>query len=173
LYAYCVGVPSSRKIEKRCYEDVAFRVITGNTQPDHTCISEFRRIHLAVLAALFVQVLKLCQKAGLVKLGHVALDGTKIKASASKHKAMSYDRMKKDEEELTKKVAELLAAAEAVDAAEEAEHGKGRRGDELPEDLRRAKDRLARIRELKAELEAEARQQAEAERAAQAEAVQV
>ena len=173
LYAYCVGVPSSRKIERRCYDDVAFRVMTGNTQPDHTCISEFRRIHLAVLAALFVQVLQLCKKAGLVKLGHVAIDGTKIKASASKHKAMSYERMNKDEEELTKKVAELLAAAESVDAAEDAEHGKDRRGDELPGDLRRATDRLARIRELKAELEAEAKEQAQAQRAAKAEAAQV
>src|SRR2546425_13093212 len=103
VYAYAIGVPSSRKIEKRYYEDVAFRVITGNTQPDHSCISEFRRIHLPSLAALFVQVLHLCQRAGLVKLGHVALDGTKVKANASKHKAMSYDRMKKDQEALTKK----------------------------------------------------------------------
>jgi hypothetical protein len=178
VYAYCVGVPSSRKIEKRCYEDVAFRVITGNTQPDHTCISEFRRIHLPSLAALFVQVLVLCQRAGMVKLGHVALDGTKIKANASKHKAMSYERMKKEQGELEKKVTEMLAAAAAIDAAEDAEHGKGRRGDELPEDLRRAQGRLARIKALKAELEAEARQQAEAERIAataevQAEAVRV
>ena len=173
LYAYCVGVPSSRKIEKRCYEDVAFRVITANTQPDHTCVSEFRRIHLSTLAQLFVQVLKLCEKAGLVKLGHVALDGTKMKASASKHKAMSYERMKQDQEALTRKVAELLSVAEAVDGVEDSEYGKNRRGDELPEDLRRAKDRLARIGQLRAELEAEARQQAEAERAAQAEEAQV
>lgn len=166
VYAYAVGVPSSRKIEKRCYEDVAFRLITGNTQPDHTCISEFRRIHLPSLAQLFVQVLGLCQKAGLVKLGHVALDGTKIKANASKHKAMSHDRMRKDEEALAKKVAELLAEAEATDQAEDAEHGKGKRGDELPEDLRRSKDRLAKIRAAKAELEAEARAQAEAAREA-------
>jgi len=173
LYAYCVGVPSSRKIEKRCYEDVPFRVITGNTQPDHTCISEFRRIHLDALTGLFVQVLKLCQRAGLVKLGHVSLDGTKIKASASKHKAMSYERMKLDEEALAKKVTELLKQAESVDAAEDAEHGKDRRGDELPEDLRRAKDRIARIRQLREELEAEARQQAEAGRAADTEDAQV
>jgi transposase len=166
VYAYCVGVPSSRKIEKRCYEDVAFRVITGNTQPDHTCVSEFRRIHLAALAALFVQVLMLCQRAGLVKLGHVALDGTKIKANASKHKAMSYERMKKEQEALEKKVAELLGEAASVDEAEDGMHGKGRRGDELPEDLRRAKERLERIKALKAELEGEARAQAEAERVA-------
>jgi transposase len=172
VYAYCVGVPSSRKIEKRCYEDVAFRVLTGNTQPDHTCISEFRRIHLPSLAALFVQILKLCQRAGLVKLGHVALDGTKMKASASKHKAMSYERMKKEQDALEKKVADLLAAAEAVDAAEDAEHGKGRRRDELPEDLRRAESRLAKIKALKAELEAEAREQAAAARAASTEDAQ-
>src|SRR5207302_7005083 len=115
LYGYCVGVPSSRKIKKRTHEDVAFRVIAGNTHPDHTCISEFRRIHLQALAELFLQVLRLCQKAGLVKLGHVALDGTKQKASASKHKAMSYERMQQREDELQAKVEELLRAAEAAD----------------------------------------------------------
>lgn len=161
LYAYCVGVPSSRKIERRTHEDIAFRVVCANTHPDHKCISEFRRIHLESLARLFVQVLKLCQRAGLVKLGHVALDGTKLKANASKHKAMSYERMKKEQEELEKKVAELLAAAEAADAAEDSAYGKDRRGDELPEQLRRAQDRLSRIQALKAELEAEAKAQAE------------
>ena len=164
LYSYCVGVPSSRKIEKRCVEDVAFRVIAGNTIPDHTCISEFRRIHLTALAGLFLQILQLCDRAGLVKLGHVALDGTKIKADASKHKAMSYERMKQQEDALTKKVQELLAQAEAIDSAEDAAHGKGVRGDELPEDLRRAEDRLKKIRALRRELEAEAKAQAAAER---------
>ncbi|MGH8322893.1 MAG: IS1182 family transposase [Steroidobacteraceae bacterium] len=173
LYAYCVGVPSSRKIEKRTQEDVAFRVLCANTHPDHKCISEFRRIHLATLASLFVQVLKLCAKAGLVKLGHVALDGTKIKANASKHKAMSYERMKKDEAALEQKVAELLRDAEAADAAEDTAFGKDRRGDELPEDLRRAKDRLGRIRALKAELEAEAKEQAVLARAQATEQAQV
>lgn len=168
LYAYCVGVPSSRKIERRTHEDVAFRVIAGNTHPDHTRISEFRRIHLSTLAGLFVQVLRLCQKMGMVKLGHVSLDGTKVKANASKHKAMSYDRMKKEEKRLEAEVASLLKAAEATDAAEDAEHGKGRRGDELPDDLRRRQDRLERIRRAKEELEAEAREQAE-ERVAQGE----
>jgi transposase len=162
LYAYCVGVPSSRKIEKRTHEDVAFRVIAGNTQPDHTCISEFRRIHLEALAKLFVQVLWLCQAAGLVKLGHVALDGSKVKANASKHKAMSYKRMKEEEDRLREKVAELLRAAEEADAAEDAAYGPGRRGDELPEELRRAESRRERIRQLRAELEAEARAQKEA-----------
>lgn len=157
LYAYCVGVPSSRKIERRTYEDVAFRVLTADQHPDHVRISEFRRIHLDALAGLFSQVLNLCQGAGLVKLGVVALDGTKVKANASKHKAMSYDRMKKDEEKLRAKVAELLQKAEGADTEEDARYGKDRRGDELPEDLRRAESRLARILQLKAELEAAAR----------------
>ncbi len=156
LYGYCVGVPSSRKIERRTYEDVAFRVIAGNTHPDHTCISEFRRIHLSALAELFIQVLRLCDKAGLVKLGHVALDGTKMKANASKHKAMSYERMKKDDEKLRHKVTELLRAAEQADAEEDAQYGKSRRGDELPDDLQRAESRRERIQQLMAELEAEA-----------------
>jgi transposase len=158
LYGYCVGVPSSRKIERKTYEDVAFRVISGGEHPDHTRISEFRRIHLDALAELFVQVLKLCQKAGLVKLGVVALDGTKVKANASKHKAMSYDRMQKEEQRLREKVTELLAAAEKADAAEDAEYGAGRKGDELPEELQRTQDRLKKIREAKAALEAEAKQ---------------
>ena len=162
VYAYCVGVPSSRRIEKRTHEDVAFRIIAGNQHPDHTTISEFRRIHLDALAALFVQVLRLCRKAGLVKLGHVALDGTKMKANASKHKAMSYQRMKEEEARLVAKVAELMAAAERADAEEDARYGKDRRGDELPEDLRHAKSRLKCVRQLKAELEAEAKAQAEA-----------
>jgi transposase len=167
LYAYCVGVPSSRKIEKRTHEDVAFRVIAGNTHPDHTRISEFRRIHLEGLAALFVQVLVLCQRAGLVKLGHVALDGTKMKANASKHKAMSYKRMKEEEEKLRVKVEELLRAAEQADTDEDAQYGKGRRGDELPKELQRAEGRRQRIAELKAALEAEAKAQKEAEQRAE------
>lgn len=162
LYAYSVGVPSSRKIERRCHEDIAFRVIAGNTQPDHTCISEFRRIHLEALAALYLQVLRLCQAAGLVKLGHVALDGTKQKASASKHKAMSYERMQQREDELQAKVEELLRAAEAADAEDDRLYGKGGRGDELPAELERAEGRRLRIRELRQKLEAEAKAQAKA-----------
>lgn len=157
LYAYAVGVPSSRKIEQRTYEDIAFRVIAADTHPDHTRISEFRRIHLEALAKLFVQVLQLCAKAKLVKLGHIAIDGTKMKANASKHKAMSYQRMKAEEAKLAAKVRELLAAAEAADTQEDDAYGRGVRGDDLPEDLRRAKDRLARIRKAKAALEAEAK----------------
>lgn len=166
LYGYCVGVPSSRKIERKTHEDVAFRVISGGEHPDHTRISEFRRVHLEALAELFVQVLKLCQKAGLVKLGAVALDGTKVKANASKHKAMSYDRMQADEQRLREKVAELLASAEKIDAAEDAEYGAGRKGDELPEELQRAQNRLKKIREAKAALEAEAKQGKAEEQAA-------
>lgn len=160
VYGYCVGVVSSRKIEKSTHESVAFRVIAGGEHPDHTRISEFRRVHLDALAELFFQVLALARKAHMVKLGNVALDGTKVKANASKHKAMSYDRMEKDAARLRQKVRELMAAAEAADAREDAEYGRNCKGDELPEDLRRAKTRLARIKQLKAELEAEAREQA-------------
>jgi transposase len=158
LYGYCVGVCSSRQIERRTYEDIAFRLLSGDEHPDHTCISEFRRIHLESLSALFVQVLRLCQKAGLVKLGHVSLDGTKMKANASKHKAMSYQRMKDEQARLSKLVEELLAKAEQTDRQEDATYGSGKRGDELPEELRRAKSRLVRIRKAKDELEAEAKQ---------------
>jgi len=161
VYGYCVGVVSSRKIERSTHESVAFRVIAGGEHPDHTRISEFRRVHLDDLAELFFQVLALAKKAHLVKLGNVALDGTKMKANASKHKAMSYDRMEKDAARLRQRVRELLAAAEAADTREDAEYGKGRSGNELPEELRRAETRLARIKQLKAELEAEARQQDE------------
>ena len=169
LYAYCVGVPSSRKIEQATYEVIPFRVIAGDQHPDHDTIAEFRKRHLAALAALFVQVLRLCQEAGLVTLGHVALDGTKMHANASKHKAMSYARMLKSEAELAEAVEALLREAEAVDAAEDAEHGKGRRGDELPEELRFKQSRLKKIREAKAALEAQAKAAAEAKRAERAE----
>jgi transposase len=157
LYAYCAGIISSRKIERKTQEDVAFRVLAANQSPDHSRISAFRRRHGVHFENLFVQVLKLCVKAGLVKLGHVALDGTKLKANASKHKAMSYERMQKEEERLREKVKALLAQAEAADAEEDARYGKGKRGDELPEELRRAETRLQRIREAKKALEAEAK----------------
>jgi|APDOM4702015248_1054824.scaffolds.fasta_scaffold25802_1 transposase len=160
LYGYCVGIPSSRKIERKTYEDVAFRVVAGGTHPDHSCIADFRARHREVFADLFKEVLQLCIKAKLVKLGHIALDGTKMKANASKHKAMSYDRMKKQERELAQKVEGILRAAEKADTEEDKRYGKDRRGDELPEDLRRAETRLARIRAAKAELEAEAKAQA-------------
>ncbi len=165
LYAYCVGVPSSRKIERATYESVPFRVLAANQHPDHDTICEFRRKHLAALGALFVQVLELCREAGLVKLGHVSLDGTKVRANASKHKAMSYGRMKKKRAELEAEVTELMARADAVDAEEDAKYGRGKRGDELPEELRFRETRLAKIREAMAALEAEAKAEAEAKRA--------
>lgn len=172
LYAYCIGKPSSRKIERATYEDVAFRVLTADQHPDHDSLAEFRKRHLAALAGLFVQVLRLCQTAGLVKLGHVALDGTKIKANASKHKAMSYARMSEAEAQLEREVQALLAQAEQVDAAEDAEYGRGRRGDEWPAELARRESRLVKIRQAKAVLEQQARdgaaQAAEVARAKQA-----
>jgi len=165
LYAYCKGVRSSRKIEEATYESVPFRMIAADQHPDHDTICEFRKRHLEALSDLCVQVLGICQKAGLVKLGHVSLDGTKVRANASKHKAMSYGRMKKKRAELEAEVKELMAKAEVVDAAEDATYGKGRRGDELPEELRFRKTRLAKIEEAMAALEAEAAADAEARRA--------
>jgi hypothetical protein len=172
LYAYCVGLPSSRKIEKACWEDAAFRVLTGNQQPDHSRISDFRRRHLDALAGLFVQVLRLCQKAGLVSLGQVALDGTKIRANASKHKAMSHERMLKSERQLEAEMRALLRKAEIIDAQEDGQVGKDKRGDELPEELQRRQSRLEWIRKAKAELEAEAAAGKARERQEQAEAAE-
>src|SRR5712692_5594390 len=162
LYAYCTGKPSSRRIERATYEEVPYRVLAGDQHPDHDSIAAFRQRHLRALARLFVQVLQLCAAAGLVKLGHVALDGTKIKANASKHKAMSYERMCAKELELEAEVARLLEQAQEVDAAEDQEYGKGRRGDELPPELARRESRLQKIREAKAALEAEAKDKAKA-----------
>jgi transposase len=156
LYAYCVGVPSSRKIEQATYDQVAFRFLSADQHPDHDTISEFRRRHLKALAGLFVDVFELCKKAGLVKLGHVSLDSTKVKANASKHKAMSYGRMEKKAVELQAEVDRLLRLAEETDAAEDARYGKGQRGDELPEELRHKKSRLRKIRSAMKALEAEA-----------------
>jgi len=166
LYAYCVGVPSSRKIEKRLCEDIAFRVLAANNTPDFRTISDFRKDHLKALSGLFLQVLKLCQKAGLVKLGHVAVDGTKIKANASKHKAMSYKRMKEEEARLEDEVAALMKKAEVVDEEEDCRYGKGKRGDELPKEMAFRESRLKKIREAKEALEAEAKREAEVAAAA-------
>lgn len=173
LYAYCIGIVSSRKIERACYEDLAFRVLTGNQQPDHSRISDFRLRNLEALSGLFLQILRLCQKAGMVSLGHVALDGTKVKANASKHKAMSHERMLKAEAQLEKEIAELLHQAETVDAQEDGKYGKGRLGSELPEELQRREERLEKIRQARLELEAETAAVAARERlekAAEAEA---
>ena len=156
LYAYSTGMPSSRKIEKATYEIVPYRVLSGGQHPDHDTICSFRQKHLPTLSRLFVQILALCKKAGLVKLGHVCLDSTKVKANASKHKAMSYGRMEEKADQLQAEVDRLLAEAEATDAAEDALYGEGNRGDELPKELRFRKSRLKKIREAKAELEAEA-----------------
>ncbi len=161
LYAYCIGVPSSRKIAGRLEEDIAFRVLAANNTPDFRTISDFRKEHLKGLAGLFLQVLKLCQKAGLVKLGHVALDGTKIKANASKHKAMSYKRMKEEEARLESEISELLKNAEVTDKEEDRRYGKNKRGDELPQELAFRESRLKKIREAREALEAEARQATE------------
>jgi transposase len=155
LYAYCVGIVSSRKIERACYEDLAFRVLTANQQPDHSRISEFRRRNLDALSDLFVQILRLCQKAGMVSLGHVALDGTKVQANASKHKAMSHERMLRAEKQLEKEINALMRMAEILDAQEDRRYGKGNRGSDLPDELRRRQDRLARIRQARKEMEAE------------------
>jgi transposase len=156
LYAYTQGVYASRRIARACEERLDMMAVTGLQRPDFRTINEFRRRHLAALADLFVQVLCLCRAAGLVKLGHVALDGTKIEANASKHKAMSYGRMQRAETALAAEVAGWLAQAEAADAAEDAEHGAEQRGDELPDWVAEKQARLERIRAAKAALEAEA-----------------
>ena len=161
LYGYCVGVASSRRIAQRLHEDIAFRVLAANNTPDFRTISDFRKDHLGALSGLFLQVLALCQRAGLVKLGHVALDGTKVRANASKHKAMSYRRMKEKEEQLAAEVAELLRRAQEVDEEEDRRYGQDQRGDELPEELAFREGRLEKIREAMAALEAEAQAAAE------------
>ena len=156
VYAYCVGVPSSRRIEKRLHEDIAFRVLAANNTPDFRTISDFRKDHLVALGGLFLKVLELCQQAGLAKLGHVSLDGTKMKANASKHKAMSYGRMKEKRVRLEAEVEELLKRAQQVDEEEDQRYGKDRRGDELPAELAFRESRLKKIREAQAALEEEA-----------------
>ena len=161
VYGYCVGVFSSRRLEKRLSEDMAFRVLAAGNEPDFRTISEFRRIHLKALEGLFVQVLQLALKLGAMKLGRVAIDGTKIKANASKHKAMSYERMLREEQRLREEVKQLLAEAEQTDKDEDKRYGRNRRGDELPAELGRREERLKRIAEAKKALDARARAEAE------------
>ena len=161
LYSYCTGVASSRRIARRLHEDIAFRVLAANNTPDFRTISDFRKDHLEALGGLFLQVLELCRQAGLVKLGHMALDCTKVRANASKHKAMSYGRMKEQEGQLTAEVAELLRRAGEVDDDEDRRYGRDKRGDELPEELAFRESRLRKIREAKAALEAKALAEAE------------
>jgi transposase len=157
FYAYCRGIFSSRKIMQACEERLTFRVIVGEDIPNWRTISDFRKLHIKELADLFVQILQLCQKAGLIKLGHIALDSTKVKANASRHKAMSYGRMKQEEKRLQQEIDQLLSSAESVDEQEDQRYGAERRGDELPDELARRKERLARIQDAKKALEAEAK----------------
>ena len=163
LYGYCVGVFSSRRIERRLVEDIAFRVLAAGNQPNFRTISDFRKIHLVTLEGLFEQVLKIALEAGAMKVGRVAVDGTKVKANASKHKAMSYDRMLEKEKQLKAEVKQLLAQAEAADAAEDQQYGKDRRGDELPAELQRRETRIKKIQEAKRAIEQRAHDKAAAE----------
>jgi transposase len=156
LYGYTTGVRSSRQLEASCQDVVAFRWLAAGAGPDFRSIARFRKRHLSALGHLFVQALALCQAAGMVKLGRVALDGTKLRANASRRKAMSYARMSEKEKILADEVSELLAQAEAIDQSEDVRFGKDSRGDELPEELRRRESRLAKIREAKQALEDEA-----------------
>jgi transposase len=165
LYGYSTGTYSSRKIQSKTFEDVAFRFLSADEHPDHSTLAEFRKRHLQALAELFTQAVQLCQKAGLVKLGHVAIDGTKLQGNASKHKAMSYGRMGEAETRLKDEIDALLKRAEDEDAAEDEKYGKGRSGDNLPAELARRESRLSKLQEAKQALEAEARQQAEEKKA--------
>jgi transposase len=158
IYAYSVGVFSSRKMARATYEDVPFRVLAGGEHPHFTTINQFRLDHRAALADLFVQVLRLCRRAGLVKLGHVSFDGSKVHANASKHKAMSYKRMQEEEKKLAAEVEALLKRADETDRQEDDRYGAGKTSEDLPAELRRREDRLSRIREAKAALEREAAQ---------------
>lgn len=162
VYGYCVGVYSARKMQRRLVEDVAFRVLAAGNQPDFRTISDFRKIHLQTLEGFFEQVLRITLEAGAMKLGRVALDGTKMKANASKHKAMSYERMKEQEQRIAEQVREMLAKAEATDAEEDERYGKDKTGDEMPEELQRRETRLRRIREAMKALEERAKAEAEA-----------
>ena len=162
LYGYCTGVYSSRKIAAACETDVAFRALCGGQFPDFRTVSDFRKNHLEVFAGLFIQVLGMCREAGLVKMGHLSLDGSKYQANASKHKAMSYQRIQETEPRLEAEIAELLRRSAEIDEAEDTEYGHDARGDELPEELRRREVRLAKMREAKVRLEERAERRARA-----------
>lgn len=162
VYAYCVGVFSSRKIQRRLVEDIAFRVLAAGNAPDFRTIADFRKMHLPALKGFFEQVLALARDLGTLRVGRVAIDGSKVKANASKHKAMSYGRMNDKRQQLRDEVQGLLAQAEAADAAEDAEYGADRRGDELPAELQRRESRLQRIREATRALKARAKEEAAA-----------
>lgn len=157
FYAYCRGIYSSRKIASAVFEEVAFVVLAAGNRPDFRTINEFRRRHIKTLPGIFAQILQFCEKAGIIGLKHVSLDGTKINANASKHKAMSYDRMKTEEQRLEKEIKKLLEKANHLDLKEDKQFGRDCRGDEIPDELARRETRLAKIREAKAALEAEAK----------------
>jgi hypothetical protein len=163
VYGYCVGVRSSRKIARRVEEDVAFRFLAGGNMPRFRSIAEFRQRHLRAFRSVFLQVLLMCKESGLVKMGHVSLDGTKVKANASKHKAMSYGRMESEEKRLTKEIEEMLREAAKIDEIEDRRLGRDKRGDELPEELAHRETRLQRIKAAKEALERRAQAEAEAE----------
>jgi len=171
LYGYTTGVRSSRKIETRCHDDVAFRYLAANGAPDFRSIARFRARHLTALEALFLQALRLCQQAGMVTMGRVALDGTKVRANASRHKAMSYDRMCAAKENLEAEVKAMMGEAERVDAEEDAAHGHDNRGGDLQGEMARRESRLAKTRKAKADLEQHAKDQAAAKARSKAQAV--
>src|SRR6202521_1330879 len=169
VYCYCTGVFSSRRIQKRLREDIPFKVLAAGNQPDFRTISDFRKIHIETLENLFEQVLAMALECGSIQLGRVSLDGTKLKANASKHKAMSYGRMKEKQQQLKEEVKQLLEQAEAADQQEDGQYG-SQRGDELPEELQRRETRLAKIKEAKKVIEQRARDKATEEGQSAAEA---
>src|SRR2546427_12640994 len=157
VYGYCVGVFSSRRIQRRLLEDIPFRVLAAGNEPDFRTIADFRKTHLTALQGLFEQVLQMARELGAVRVGRVALDGSKVKANASKHKAMSYDRMREKQRQLRSEGKLLVAKAEAAAAAEDTEYGADRRGDELPAELQRREGQVARDPEGERVLEARAK----------------
>jgi transposase len=159
FYGYTHGVFSSRKLARHCQESIPFRVIAANNTPDHRTISDFRKRHLGALEHLFLEILRLCREAGLVKFGHVSVDGTKVKANASQHKAMSYGRMKEDIVRLEKEIHTLINEAEHADSDEDRKYGKDKRGDKLPEEPSRRESRLEKIKEAKRALEEQAKRE--------------
>ena len=169
VYGYCTGVFSSRRIQKRVQEDIPFKVLAAGNEPDFRTISDFRKIHIEILQNLFEQVLALALESGAIKLGRVSLDGTKVKANASKHKAMSYGRMQEKQQQLKEEVKQLLEQAEAADQQEDGQYG-SKRGDELPEELQRRETRLAKIKEAQKVVEQRARDKATEEGKSAAEA---
>jgi transposase len=162
VYGYCTGVFSSRRIQKRLQEDIPFKVLAAGNEPDFRTISDFRKIHIETLQGLFEQVLAMALECGSIKLGRVSLDGTKMKANASKHKAMSYGRMNEKQQQLKEEVKQLLEQAAAADSEEDGQYG-NKRGEELPEELQRRESRLAKIKEAKKVIEQRARDKAAAE----------